>query len=128
MSEYTKINLSEVKDLAPEYGMGDMGEARFARQQIGAETIGLTLYRMNGGRRVGFGHTHREVEETYVVLSGGGRFKVGDDVIEVGPRDVVFVPPGTMREWEAGDDGMELLAFGGHAEGDAEMKPGWWTD
>jgi mannose-6-phosphate isomerase-like protein (cupin superfamily) len=128
MSDYKKINLSEVKDLAPEYGMGDMGEARFARQQIGAETIGLTLYRMNGGRRVGFGHTHREVEEAYVVLAGGGRFKVGDEVIDVGPRDVVFVPPGTMREWEAGDDGLELLAFGGHAEGDAEMKPGWWTD
>ena len=23
---------------------------------------------------------------------------------------------------------MDSLAFGGHAEGDAEMKPGWWTD
>jgi mannose-6-phosphate isomerase-like protein (cupin superfamily) len=128
MSDYTKINLSEVKDLAPEYGMGDMGEARFARRQLGAEHIGLTLYAMNGGRRIGFGHTHGEVEEVYLVLSGGGRFKVGDEVIDVGPRDVVFVPPGTMREWEAGEDGMELVAFGGHVEGDAEMEPGWWTD
>ena len=108
MSDYTKINLSEVKDLAPEYGMGDMGEARFARRQLGAEQIGLTMYAMNGGRRIGFGHTHREVEEAYLVLSGSGRFKVGDEVIDVGPRDVVFVPPGTMREWEAGPDGMEL--------------------
>jgi mannose-6-phosphate isomerase-like protein (cupin superfamily) len=128
MSDYTKINLSEVKDLAPEYGMGDMGEARFARRQLGAEKIGLTYYKMNGGNRVGFGHTHSEVEESYVVLSGAGRFKVEDDIFDVGPRDVVYVGPGAIREWEAGEDGMEMLAFGGHAEGDAEMKPGWWTD
>jgi quercetin dioxygenase-like cupin family protein len=128
MSEYTKINLSEVTDLAPQFGMGEMGEARFARQQLGAEKIGLTYYSMNGGNRVGFGHTHAEVEEAYFVLSGSGRFKVGDDIFDVAPRDVVYVAPKAMREWEAGEDGMEMLAFGGHAEGDAEMQPGWWTD
>lgn len=128
MSDYTKINFSEVKDLAPDFGMGEMGEARFARQALGAERIGLTSYKMNAGNRVGFGHTHSEVEEVYVVLSGDGRFKVQDDIFDVGPRDVVYVAPGAMREWEAGTDGMEMLAFGGHAEGDAEMKPGWWTD
>ncbi len=128
MSEYTKINLSEVTDLAPQFGMGEMGEARFARQQLGAEKIGLTYYRMNGGNRVGFGHTHSEVEEVYVVLSGSGRFKVGDEILDIGPRDVVYVAPNAMREWEAGADGMEMLAFGGHAEGDAEMRQGWWTD
>ena len=128
MSQYTKINLSEVTDVAPQYGMEAMGEARFARQQLGAEKVGLTYYKMNGGRRVGFGHTHSEVEEGYVVLSGSGRFKVQDDIFDVAERDVVYVPPGAMREWEAGEDGMEILAFGGHAEGDAEMKPGWWTD
>jgi mannose-6-phosphate isomerase-like protein (cupin superfamily) len=128
MSDYTKINIGEVKDLAPDFGMSEMGEARFARQQLGAEKIGLTYYRMNGGNRVGFGHTHSEVEETYFVLSGGGRFKVEDNIFEVVPRDVVYVAPNAVREWEAGEGGMEMLAFGGHAEGDAEMKPGWWTD
>ncbi len=128
MSDYTKINLSEVKDLAPEFGMSETGEARFARQQLGAQNIGLTYYKVNGGNRLGFGHTHREVEEAYVVLSGAGRFKVQDDVFDVGPRDVVYVAPGAVREWEAGEDGMEMLAFGGHVEGDAEMTPGWWTD
>jgi quercetin dioxygenase-like cupin family protein len=128
MSEYTKINLAQVTDLAPQFGMGDMGEARFARQQLGAESIGLTYYKMNGGHRVGFGHTHAEVEEAYVVLSGSGRFKVGDDIFDVAPRDVVYVAPKAMREWEAGQGGMEMLAFGGHAEGDAQMEQGWWTD
>ena len=128
MSEYTKINISEVTDFAPQFGMGDMGEARFARKQLGAEKIGLTYYKMNGGHRVGFGHTHSEVEEVYVVLSGSGRFKVGDDIFDVATRDVVYVAPKAVREWEAAPEGMEMLAFGGHAEGDAEMTPGWWTD
>jgi mannose-6-phosphate isomerase-like protein (cupin superfamily) len=128
MSTYTKINFAQVKDLAPDFGMADMGEARFARQAVGSERIGLTRYQMNPGRRVGFGHRHDTQEEVYVVLSGSGRFRVDDDIFPVQPRDIVFCPPGTMREWEAGDDGLELLAFGEHREDDAEMKPGWWTD
>ena len=108
--------------------MDEIGEARFARQQLGAENIGLTHYKMNGDKRVGFGHTHSEVEETYVVVSGGGRFKVRGRHLRRRLRDVVYVPPDAVREWEAGDGGMEMLAFGGHAENDAEMKPGWWTD
>lgn len=129
MATYTKINLTDVKDLAPDYGMAEMGEARFARQSLGAERIGLAHYRMNGGRRVGFGHRHRESEEMYVVLSGSGRFRVGDDILDVTTRDVVYVPPDTMREWEAGPEGLELLAFGAHAEGETpDMEPGWWDD
>jgi len=88
----------------------------------------MSNYRMNPGRRVGFGHRHAESEEIYVVLSGSGRFKIDDDIIDVAVKDVVYCPPAAMREWEAGSDGMELLAFGGHAEDDAEMKMGWWAD
>jgi uncharacterized cupin superfamily protein len=94
MSEYTKINLSDVTDFAPQFGMEAMGEARFARQQLGAEKIGLTYYKMNGGNRVGFGHTHSEVEEAYVVLSGSGRFKVQDDIL-TSPRGMSSTSPRT---------------------------------
>ena len=125
---HTTSNLDEAKDLAPDFGMAEMGEARFMRSVLGAERIGMSRYQMNPGRRVGFGHRHTESEEIYVVLSGSGRFKLDDEILAVGPRDVVYVPPATMREWEAGDDGLELLAFGGHAEDESEMVPGWWTD
>jgi quercetin dioxygenase-like cupin family protein len=128
MSSYAKLNLKEVKDLAPDFGMAEMGEARFARNAVGAERIGLSHYRMNPGRRVGFGHRHGQSEEIYVVLAGAGRFRVEDEVFDVSERDVVYCPPDAMREWEAGPDGLELLAFGGHADNDTEMKRGWWTD
>jgi quercetin dioxygenase-like cupin family protein len=129
MATHTKINLSEVKDLAPDYGMSDLGQARFARSALGAERIGLAQYRINPGSRIGFGHSHGESEEMYVVLTGSGRFRVQDEVFEVGARDVVYCPPDAMRGWEAGPDGMELLAFGAHTEGEEHnMEQGWWTD
>lgn len=128
MNAYSKINLSEVEDLAPKFGMGEIGEARFARQAIGADKIGLTYYKTRGGNRLGFGHRHEEAEEVYLVLSGSAVFKVEDELVEVGPRDLVYCRPEAMREWEAGPDGVELIAFGGHAENDAKMEPGWWTE
>jgi mannose-6-phosphate isomerase-like protein (cupin superfamily) len=127
MSNYTKINIAEVEDLAPKYGMSETGESRFARGALGAQRIGLAYYKVNPGRRLGFGHRHAEDEEVYLVQSGSGRFKVGDEVFSVGPRDVVFVPPDSMRSWEAGEDGMELIAFGGHTEGAAaDMDQEFW--
>ena len=129
MTTHTKINLSEVKDSAPEYGMGETVEARFARGDLGAERIGLARYRVRPGKRLGFGHAHGESEEVYVVLAGSGRFRVGDEVFAVGPDDVVYCPPEAMREWEAGAEGMDMLAFGAHTEGeDHRMDHDFWTD
>ena len=127
MSSYTKVNLSEVKDLAPDFGMDSLGEARFARQALGAQRIGLALYRVKAGQRAGFGHKHSDAEEMYLVLSGAGRFRVDDEVFDVGPMDVIYCPPEAMRGWEAADDGLEMVAFGAHDDA-AEMTQGWWTD
>jgi mannose-6-phosphate isomerase-like protein (cupin superfamily) len=125
---YAYTNIDDVEDLAAKYGMGEIGEARYLREDVGAEAIGLTFYRMNPGRRTGFGHRHKEAEEMYVVISGTGRAKVGDEVIDLRARDVVRVAPATIREFEAGPNGMELLATGTHFEGDGEMVQEWWTD
>lgn len=126
---HATTNLEQAKNVAPDYGMGDMGEARFLRRDLGAERIGLAHYRMNAGRRIGFGHRHTESEEVYVVIRGSGRFKVEEEIFDVGVNDVVYCAPTAMRAWEAGPDGLELLAFGGHAETEsADMEPGWWTD
>ena len=108
--------------------MGEIGEARYLREDVGAEGIGLTYYRMNPGRRTGFGHRHREAEEMYVVLSGAGRVKVDDEVIALRVHDVVRVAPASVREFEAGPDGLELLATGTHVDGDGEMLQEWWTE
>lgn len=127
MSSYAKTNLDDSENVAPKYGMGDMGESRFLRRDLGADGIGMANYRMNPAQRIGFGHTHGEAEEVYVVLAGSGRFKIDDEIVEVGRKDVVYCPPGTMRAWESGPDGMELLAFGHHVEDDSTIEMGWWA-
>lgn len=98
------------------------------RTELGAEHIGLTSYSVTPNRRVGFGHNHDTVEEIYLVTAGSGRFKLDEKIVEVGPGEVVYCAPHVMREWEAGDDGLEVIAFGSHTEGDGNIEPGWWTD
>lgn len=123
---YGKTNIDDVEDVAAKYGMGEIGEARYVREEVGAEGIGLSHYRMSPGRRTGFGHRHREVEEMYVVLAGSGRVKVDDEILELRARDIVRVAPESVREFEAGADGMELLATGTHVDGDGELLQDWW--
>jgi hypothetical protein len=40
----------------------------------------------------------------------------------------VRVAPKVMRAFEAGPDGIELLAFGPRHDGDGEVIQGWWSD
>jgi mannose-6-phosphate isomerase-like protein (cupin superfamily) len=127
-NSYAKVNFDAVEDVNARYGMQEIGEARYLRQDVGAETIGATLYRMRPGKRTGFGHRHEQVEELYVVLAGDGRIKIDDDIVELRPLDVVRVAPRAIRELEAGPAGLELLATGSHVEGDGEMIQGWWAE
>ena len=54
--------------------------------------------------------------------------RLDEEVVELGPMDAIRVAPGVMRAFEAGPEGLELLAFGTHHEGDAEIDPDFWTD
>ncbi|HEY3184201.1 MAG TPA: hypothetical protein VGJ77_15275 [Gaiellaceae bacterium] len=130
MSEYTIKNLKEVEDAAPNFGLSPNLEARFARKALECEQTGLAYERLAPNVRTGFGHKHENQEEIYVVVGGGGRVKIEDDIRDVSRWDAIRVGPGTMREFEAGPDGIELIAFGAPAigENDAELVPGWWSD
>jgi mannose-6-phosphate isomerase-like protein (cupin superfamily) len=123
---WAHTNFDDVTDMAVQYGMQELGEARYLREDVGAETNGLTLYRMRPGKRTGFGHRHKAAEELYVVLSGTGRAKIDDEIVALRALDVVRVAPACVREFEAGPDGMELLATGTHVAGDGEMLQDWW--
>jgi mannose-6-phosphate isomerase-like protein (cupin superfamily) len=128
MAGYTRVNLkSDVQDMAPQHGMEGI-ESRFARTNLELEKSGLSYFRLDGGYRAPFGHTHAEQEEVYVVVSGSARVAVGDEVVELGQWDAIRIPPQTIHGMEAGPDGAEILAFGApNTENkDAEMQPAWW--
>src|SRR3954469_19010298 len=125
---FTHINLMDVEDAAPPNGFGDRWEARVGREALDAQRTGITHFRLHPGKRSPFTHRHAEAEETYVVLSGHGRAKLDEEVLEVGPLDAIRVAPEVARAFEAGPEGLELIAFGPHHPGDGENVEDPWTD
>lgn len=119
--DYTIKNLREVEDLAAPQGFGEVQEARFAHGDLNAAQTGLSLQRVKPGKRHAFAHRHSQAEEIYVVISGSGRVKLDDQIEEVGPLDAIRVGPSVTRAFEAGDEGLELLAFSPRTAGDAEI-------
>lgn len=126
--DYTLKRLTDVKDSAPAFGYGEIQEARFAGKDLGASDTGVSHQRIKPNQRVPFGHVHENAEEIYVVLSGSGRAKLEDEIVDLGPLDALRVAPKVTRSFEAGPDGLELLAFGPHHKGDGEVIQGWWSD
>ncbi|HEV7770092.1 MAG TPA: hypothetical protein VGO66_05455 [Solirubrobacterales bacterium] len=125
---YTHMKLTDVKDSAPEFGMGDVQEARFAKGDLDAERTGVSHHRLKPNQRTPFGHKHEKAEEVYVVIAGSGRMKLDDEIIEVETLDAIRVSPEVVRAFEAGPDGVEVLAMGARHDGDGEVIPGWWSD
>lgn len=124
---YTLKKLTDVEDAAARFGFDDAMEARFVTSQIDAEHTGLSYHRIKADKRQGFAHRHGRAEEVYVVISGSGRIKLDDDIVEIAPLDALRVAPSVVRCLEAGPDGLEFLVFGPRYDGDAELIPGWWT-
>jgi mannose-6-phosphate isomerase-like protein (cupin superfamily) len=124
---YTKKNLRDVEDSAVKFGLSDAQEARFARRDLAAEQTGVTHLIVKPGQREAFAHRHRDAEEVYVVLTGSGRVKLDDEIVDLTGLDAVRVGPGTTRQLEAGPDGLEVLIVGAHVEGDVEQVSDFWT-
>ena len=128
MSSYAKVNLLELDDVvgdrAPEV------EGRFARTKLEARDLGVSHFRYAPGFRSPVSHHHREQEEAYVVAAGSGRVLLDGEVLELRQWDVVRVAPEVVRAFEAGPDGLELIAIGGPrpADGDGEMGRAEWPD
>jgi mannose-6-phosphate isomerase-like protein (cupin superfamily) len=128
MPDFTIRNLMEIDDAAAGRGVGI--EARMARSVLGSEHLGLSHFRYAPGVRAPYGHKHGVQEEVYVVVSGSGRFKLDDEILDVGPWDAIRVAPSVIRAFEAGPDGLDVIVAGSDRPeaGDGEIIPGWWDD
>jgi mannose-6-phosphate isomerase-like protein (cupin superfamily) len=129
MSGYTKTNLRDVENQAPKFGMPSELDARFARSAIEGKTLGLSIMKLEPNFRIPFGHKHVGQEEVYVITRGSARIKVEDQIVEVGRWDAIRFDKDTMRDVEAGPEGVEYLAFGaGEDASEVEMAQDWWKD
>lgn len=125
---YSKKNLRDSEDLAVKHGFSQSQQARFPRGDLGAEQTGVAYLVIKPDQREAFAHRHKQAEEIYVVLSGSGRVKLDDELIGLEPLDAMRVSPGVVRAFEAGPQGLEVLVFGPHVEGDADMVQDFWGD
>jgi mannose-6-phosphate isomerase-like protein (cupin superfamily) len=130
MAGYTIQNLKQVEDQAPKFGMSPQMEMRMARVPLEMQNGGLSYQRLAPNFRLPFGHNHNNQEEVYVVVSGALRAKVGDEVHELRQWDALRVDKETIRSFEAGPEGAEVLAIGAPSTGpgDANVEQGWWSD
>ena len=129
---FTLRNLkTDLEDVGPRFGGAPDLEFRAATAALGLEESGLSYQRVPPGYRFPYGHTHQRQEEVYVVVRGGGRMKVDEDIIELREWDAVRVPPGAWRGYEAGPEGLEILVVAApnlDQRDDVDGQRDWWAD
>jgi mannose-6-phosphate isomerase-like protein (cupin superfamily) len=123
---YAIKNIKEIDDSAVQFGLSPNLEARFGRKPLHAEKSGFSYQRLAPNFRQPFGHRHKDQEETYIVISGSGRAKVEDEVLELRQWDALRVPPETRRAFEGGPEGIELVVFGAGEQGDTDTIDDFW--
>ena len=128
MADWTKKQLPETHDSAPDFGFGEFGEAHFAGKELDATETGVAYHVLKPGKRQAFGHRHDNAEEVHVILSGSGRVKLDDEVVDVAPLDALRLAPHVKRQFEAGPDGLSYVVFGPHHDKDGELDKEFWTD
>ncbi|QEC49424.1 cupin domain-containing protein [Baekduia soli] len=130
---FTLKNLKQdLADVGSGFGGPPDLEFHLATQALELVHSGLCHQRLPPGCRFPYGHTHKKQEEVYVVVRGGGRMKLDEEIVELRPWDAVRVPPGTWRGYEAGPEGLDLLVVGAPHLGetprdDVEGLRDWWA-
>lgn len=104
------------------------GDIAFHRRSLGAaagcERIGASLYAVPPGARQMPVHVHGDEEEIFLVLGGSGLGYEKGDGYPVAAGDVIVHPPNRRAHtFLAGDDGLELLAFGSGSETSLTFLP-----
>jgi mannose-6-phosphate isomerase-like protein (cupin superfamily) len=103
-----------------------------AASDLGNEQVSFTWRRMPAqtGGKGSYGHRHKTQEEIYLVLSGRLEFKLGDELVELGPLTAVRVAPHTVRSvWNEGPEEAALLIASTRSEDpgdDVELIEDFW--
>jgi mannose-6-phosphate isomerase-like protein (cupin superfamily) len=131
MAGYTIKHMDEVEDVLGDYP----GEMRMMASDLEAEQVAFTYRRMpqRTGGKGSYGHRHKEQEEVYFVASGKLQFKLGDEVVELGPGTAIRVAPETWRSvWNDEPGDAELIIVSkvvpGGSRDDAEHIADFWPE
>ena len=109
MTDYAIKNLMEAENVVES---GDL-ELRMTRKHLDSKELGVSYFRYPPNHVSTGGHRHEVQEEAYVVVGGSGRVKLDDESHKLRRWDVVRVAPQVVRGFDAGPEGLELIAIGG---------------
>jgi mannose-6-phosphate isomerase-like protein (cupin superfamily) len=115
MSDYQVVNVGSPNQWRKFFGGFSPDSSRDGRRVVDHEIknqfIGLTVNALEPGESAGYWHTHSEIEELYVFISGHGQMGLDDDLVEVSAGDVVRVGQNVLRTWRAKPDSGEQLQW-----------------
>ena len=102
---------------------------QFVKDASGATSCEISFGTLPKGASVPFFHSHRENEENYIILSGGGKFQVNDNVFDIAEGSVVRVATNCDRNIKCtSDEPMTYIciqakegSLGGYTMTDADV-------
>lgn len=71
----------------------------FLRRLLGSAGLEMSLNAVPPGKAIPFLHRHRENDEVYVVVGGGGQFLVDGQCIDVAEGSILRLGPAAARAW-----------------------------
>lgn len=114
MSDYKVLRATEAPDYTGDAPGAFLGYGR----PMGAEQIAFNVRVLEPGTTnvppgydAALGHSHTSIEEIYFVIDGTVSVKAGEDVLELGPRDAIFFPAGTVRSVRNSSDAQAAYAM-----------------
>jgi uncharacterized cupin superfamily protein len=130
LADYKIVAAEDVPDFLGDYP----GEMHFFTEPLGTEQVALTYRRMppGTGGKGGYGHSHKTQEELVFVFSGTLQFKIGDEVIDVGPKHCVRLAPSAVRSiWNDSDEDAHIVIVSKRIENvreDVDLHEGFWPE
>ena len=128
MSDVTVVKWADVPNGAAGWGLSDAQmEMRIGRGPLGLKEHGVSFAKFGKGFVPTFGHTQKQQEEVYVILSGTALMNIDGTVSEVGPGTAVRIGAGVWRSFRAKDEDVTMIITGAPAvDDDGDIDMNWW--
>ncbi|MGN0237311.1 MAG: cupin domain-containing protein [Lepagella sp.] len=104
MSEIKVLNFGDKFAHASVGALSGFAGKLFLKDAIASTSCEVSFGSLVSCECVPFFHSHKENEETYIILSGVGRFQVDDNVFDIAEGSVVRVATGCDRNIKCTSD------------------------
>jgi len=127
MADYKVGQIDEIQDILGDYP----GEMKPMKDPLGTTQVAITYRRMPArtGAKGSYGHRHKAQEELIFVLAGHVQVKVDNEVVELGPKAAIRIPPGAAQgTWNEGPAEAEILLISNRMDPEDKVTkvPDFW--